>query len=128
MCLKVLGNLVWFVLEPPGIRRYSPDGKRSEVILKCRVRDSSFLLSLVYNMFLITTCTLYAVKTRKIPENFNESKFIGFTMYTTCIIWLAFVPIYFGTGNSFEVIKNHNSNIRSNLLHFALNFTINGNK
>ena len=24
-------------------------------------------------------------------------------MYTTCIIWLAFVPIYFGTGNSFEV-------------------------
>ena len=40
---------------------------------------------------------------RKIPENFNESKFIGFTMYTTCIIWLAFVPLYFGTGNSFEV-------------------------
>lgn len=24
-------------------------------------------------------------------------------MYTTCIIWLAFVPLYFGTGNSFEV-------------------------
>ncbi len=107
---QVIGNGVWFVLEPPGTRQYFPDGKRWEVILKCRVRDSSFLLSLVYNMFLITTCTLYAVKTRKIPENFNESKFIGFTMYTTCIIWLAFVPIYFGTGNSFEV--NH-----SNLYH-----------
>ena len=26
-----------------------------------------------------------------------EAKFIGFTMYTTCIIWLAFVPIYFGS-------------------------------
>ncbi|XP_054164108.1 metabotropic glutamate receptor-like isoform X2 [Oppia nitens] len=101
--IQVIGNLVWFVLEPPGTRQFHPDGKRSEVILKCRVRDSSFLLSLVYNMFLITTCTLYAVKTRKIPENFNESKFIGFTMYTTCIIWLAFVPIYFGTGNSFEI-------------------------
>jgi metabotropic glutamate receptor 2/3 len=24
-------------------------------------------------------------------------------MYTTCVIWLAFIPIYFGTGNSFEV-------------------------
>lgn len=23
----------------------------------------------------------------------------GFTMYTTCVIWLAFVPLYFGTGN-----------------------------
>ncbi|KAG8197940.1 hypothetical protein JTE90_020316 [Oedothorax gibbosus] len=74
-----------------------------KVILKCSIRDSSFLVSLIYNMLLITICTVYAVKTRKIPENFNESKFIGFTMYTTCIIWLAFVPIYFGTGNSFEV-------------------------
>nr|XP_046918549.1 metabotropic glutamate receptor-like isoform X2 [Dermatophagoides farinae] len=101
--IQIIGTGVWFLLEPPGIRKYYPDGKRSEVILKCRVRDSSFLLSLMYNMFLITTCTLYAVKTRKIPENFNESKFIGFTMYTTCIIWLAFVPIYFGTGNNFEI-------------------------
>lgn len=25
--------------------------------------------------------------------------FSGFTMYTTCVIWLAFVPLYFGTGN-----------------------------
>lgn len=24
----------------------------------------------------------------------------GFTMYTTCVIWLAFVPLYFGTGNN----------------------------
>lgn len=35
--------------------------------------------------------------------HFSESKFIGFTMYTTCIIWLAFVPLFFGTGNNFEV-------------------------
>lgn len=104
--IQVIGTGVWYLLEPPGIRKYYPDGKRSEVILKCRVRDSSFLISLMYNMLLICTCTLYAVKTRKIPENFNESKYIGFTMYTTCIIWLAFVPIYFGTGNSFEVYNN----------------------
>lgn len=26
--------------------------------------------------------------------------FAGFTMYTTCVIWLAFVPLYFGTGNN----------------------------
>lgn len=24
-------------------------------------------------------------------------------MYTTCVIWLAFVPIYFGTGSDFQV-------------------------
>ncbi|XP_068228266.1 metabotropic glutamate receptor [Palaemon carinicauda] len=99
--VQVVATVVWLIIEPPGARFDYPT--RDQVILKCRIKDSSFLLSLVYNMFLITTCTVYAVKTRKIPENFNESKFIGFTMYTTCIIWLAFVPIYFGTGNSYEV-------------------------
>jgi len=74
-----------------------------KVALKCRMKDQWFLLSLVYNMLLIVICTVYAVKTRKIPENFNESKHIGFTMYTTCVIWLAFVPIYFGTHNTFQV-------------------------
>jgi len=66
-------------------------------------KDQWFMLSLVYNMLLIVVCTVYAVKTRKIPENFNESKHIGFTMYTTCVIWLSFVPIYFGTNNTFQV-------------------------
>lgn len=74
-----------------------------KVVLKCRMKDQRFLISLVYNMLLIVVCTVYAVKTRRIPENFNESKHIGFTMYTTCVIWLAFVPIYFGTHNTFQV-------------------------
>ncbi|XP_064488692.1 metabotropic glutamate receptor-like [Ornithodoros turicata] len=101
--VQVVATVVWFVVEPPSVRREHPEGKRNEVILKCKIKDSSFLVSLVYNMILICTCTVYAIKTRKIPENFNESKFIGFTMYTTCIIWLAFVPIYFGTVNSFQI-------------------------
>lgn len=99
--VQVLITMVWMVVEPPGTRFSYPD--RRQVILKCKIQDMSFLFSQLYNMLLITICTVYAVKTRKIPENFNESKFIGFTMYTTCIIWLAFIPIYFGTGNSFEV-------------------------
>jgi len=57
-------------------------------------------------MLLIVVCTVYAVKTRKIPENFNESRHIGFTMYTTCVIWLGFVPIYFGTHNTFQVRRD----------------------
>lgn len=100
---KISLTIVWFIFEPPGVRADSPEGKRDEVILKCRVKGRSFILSLVYNMILITTCTIYAVKTRKIPENFNESKFIGFTMYTTIVIWLAFVTMFFGTNNSYEV-------------------------
>ena len=116
--LQFGATLVWVLAAFPGARSDFP--RRNEVILKCNVNDSSFLISQVrtrrekaanfskaafqvYNMLLVTVCTFYAIKTRKVPENFNEAKFIGFTMYTTCIIWLAFIPIYFGTGNSFEV-------------------------
>lgn len=102
IAIQILITMVWMIVEPPGTRFHYPN--RKEVILKCNIQDMSFLFSQLYNMLLITICTVYAVKTRKIPENFNESKFIGFTMYTTCIIWLAFIPIYFGTGNSYEVI------------------------
>ncbi|KAH8236307.1 hypothetical protein KR032_006873, partial [Drosophila birchii] len=101
IAIQIIITMIWMVVEPPGTRFYYPD--RTEVILKCKIQDMSFLFSQLYNMILITICTVYAIKTRKIPENFNESKFIGFTMYTTCIIWLAFVPIYFGTGNSYEI-------------------------
>ncbi|CAI9729621.1 metabotropic glutamate receptor 3-like [Octopus vulgaris] len=101
--IQIVFTVIWLVLEPPGTRHYFPYNKRNEVILKCKTRDISFLVSLIYNMLLIIICTVYAVKTRNIPENFNESKFIGFSMYTTCIIWLAFVPIYFGTLNAFQI-------------------------
>lgn len=55
-----------------------------------------------YNIFIVILCTLYAVKTRNFPENFNEAKFIGFSMYTTCVIWIAFIPLYFAS--DFKVI------------------------
>ncbi|VFV44667.1 metabotropic glutamate receptor [Lynx pardinus] len=94
---------VWLILETPGTRRYTLPEKRETVILKCNVRDSSMLISLTYDVVLVILCTVYAFKTRKCPENFNEAKFIGFTMYTTCIIWLAFLPIFYVTSSDYRV-------------------------
>ncbi|GAU93679.1 hypothetical protein RvY_05578 [Ramazzottius varieornatus] len=101
--VQVIASGIWLIIDPPAVDKSHPEDRRNEVVLKCKADDSAFLVSLAYNMLLIVTCTIYAIKTRKIPENFNESKFIGFTMYTTCIIWLAFVPIYFGTQGNFKV-------------------------
>ncbi|XP_030646025.1 metabotropic glutamate receptor 3 [Chanos chanos] len=94
---------VWLLLEVPGTRRFTLPEKRQTVILKCNVRDSSMLLSLTYDVLLVVLCTVYAFKTRKCPENFSEAKFIGFTMYTTCIIWLAFLPIFYVTSSDYRV-------------------------
>ncbi|XP_006003489.1 metabotropic glutamate receptor 3 [Latimeria chalumnae] len=94
---------VWLMLESPGTRRYILPEKRETVVLKCNVKDSSMLISLTYDVVLVILCTVYAFKTRKCPENFNEAKFIGFTMYTTCIIWLAFLPIFYVTSSDYRV-------------------------
>lgn len=99
--VQLIGVIVWLIIEPPDTTEIHP--YPLSAVLTCRVSTFSLMMSLVYNMFLILMCTLYAFKTRKIPENFNEAKYIGFTMYSTCIVWLAFVPIYFGSNNDYKV-------------------------
>uniref|UniRef100_A0A915PVH0 G-protein coupled receptors family 3 profile domain-containing protein n=1 Tax=Setaria digitata TaxID=48799 RepID=A0A915PVH0_9BILA len=86
--IQLIGSLIWLVIDPPGTTVLFPS--RKETVLTCKARASHLLISLLYNMFLIIACTLYAFKTRKIPENFNETRLIGFTMYSTSILWLSF--------------------------------------
>ncbi|KAK1170816.1 metabotropic glutamate receptor 1-like isoform X1 [Acipenser oxyrinchus oxyrinchus] len=83
------------IMEPPMPVLSYPSIK--EVFLICNTSNLGMVAPLGYNGLLIMSCTYYAFKTRNVPANFNEAKYIAFTMYTTCIIWLAFVPIYFGS-------------------------------
>ncbi|CAG6021579.1 unnamed protein product [Menidia menidia] len=107
ICVQLLGVLVWFAVDPPNTiidydeqRTINPMLARG--VLKCDITDLQIICSLGYSILLMVTCTIYAIKTRDVPEDFNEAKPIGFTMYTTCIVWLAFIPIFFGTAQSAE--------------------------
>lgn len=108
--VQLLGVLVWFALDPPhtvvdyGEQR-TQDPEKARGVLKCDISDLSLICSLGYSILLMVTCTVYAIKTRGVPETFNEAKPIGFTMYTTCIIWLAFIPIFFGMAQSVERVS-----------------------
>ncbi|KHJ99791.1 7 transmembrane receptor [Oesophagostomum dentatum] len=99
--VQLIGSLVWLFIVPPGSRHDYPT--RDQVVLTCNVPDHHFLYSLAYDGVLIVACTVYAVKTRKVPENFNETKFIGFSMYTTCVVWLSWIFFFFGTGSDFQI-------------------------
>ncbi|KAI4462268.1 metabotropic glutamate receptor [Holotrichia oblita] len=100
--VRVLINVVWMIISPAIAIHHYPT--REDNLLVCSSYiGASYMIAFTYPIFLIVICTVYAVLTRKIPEAFNESKHIGFTMYTTCIIWLAFVPSYFGTANDFAL-------------------------
>ncbi|KAK4287199.1 hypothetical protein Pmani_039726, partial [Petrolisthes manimaculis] len=102
--VQLIGVVGWLIVDAPTTKEVHP--YRLSAVLTCGISNVSLILSLGYNMVLILLCTVYAFKTRKIPENFNEAKYIGFTMYSTCIVWLAFVPIYFGTNNDYKGSAN----------------------
>ncbi|KRX87399.1 Metabotropic glutamate receptor 5, partial [Trichinella pseudospiralis] len=93
--IELITIVVFLIFEPPKADFDYSLPKR--VLLICRTSGLTFFAPFGFDLFLVGMCTLYAVKTRNLPENFNEAKFIGFTMYTTCVIWLAFIAIYFGS-------------------------------
>ena len=101
--------MAWLGAQPPHSvidyeEQRTVDPEQARGVLKCDMSDLSLIGCLGYSLLLMVTCTVYAIKARGVPETFNEAKPIGFTMYTTCIIWLAFVPIFFGTAQSAEKV------------------------
>ena len=92
---QVMILVIWLGIEPPSIKHAFDV---SSGTIQCGENPYIGLsIALGYNVILLL-CTLYfAFRTRKVPENFNETKFINLTTYALMIIWIAFVPIYFGT-------------------------------
>lgn len=100
--------MAWLGAQPPHSvidyeEQRTVDPEQARGVLKCDMSDLSLIGCLGYSLLLMVTCTVYAIKARGVPETFNEAKPIGFTMYTTCIIWLAFLPIFYVTSSDYRV-------------------------
>lgn len=89
-----IGISMLFVIPPETEFKYS---RKLVNLLVCKETPETILSPLAFIFLLIIMCTFYAIKTRNVPENFNETKFVGFAIYTTCVIWIAFFPIYYGS-------------------------------
>lgn len=92
--IQVILTASWLVVQTPGNKLiYYQD--TTEVTCKATAYVG-LAISLGYNFLLLIVSTFYAFRTRKIPQNFNEAKFINLTLYSIIIIWFAFIPAYIG--------------------------------
>ncbi|XP_053287760.1 G-protein coupled receptor family C group 6 member A [Pleuronectes platessa] len=95
VALQVIACICWLVIKSPSHQIVL---QPTTVLEKCNEGSYvAFGVMLGYIAFLAFVCLICAFKGRKLPQFYNEAKFITFSMLLYLISWMLFVPVYVST-------------------------------
>ncbi|NXA42094.1 GPC6A protein, partial [Eudromia elegans] len=91
--IQVIICTFWLIFRTPFVK--SNFSIPRVIILECDEGSiAAFGIMLGYIAVLAFICFMCAFKGRKLPENYNEAKFITFGMLIYFIAWIVFIPVY----------------------------------
>uniref|UniRef100_A0A8C4U7B5 G-protein coupled receptor family C group 6 member A n=1 Tax=Falco tinnunculus TaxID=100819 RepID=A0A8C4U7B5_FALTI len=91
--IQVIICTFWLVFRTPFVTQNFSIPRA--IILECNEGSIvAFAIMLGYIAALAFICFIFAFKGRKLPENYNEAKFITFGMLIYFIAWIVFIPVY----------------------------------
>ncbi|XP_065138737.1 extracellular calcium-sensing receptor-like [Paramisgurnus dabryanus] len=101
--MQVVICAVWLSTAPPTPHK-NHQYIRSKIVYECAIGSvAGFAVLLGYIGFLAALSFLLAFLARKLPDSFNEAKFITFSMLIFCAVWIAFVPAYVSSPGKYAV-------------------------
>ncbi|RVE41856.1 hypothetical protein evm_013500 [Chilo suppressalis] len=92
-----VATAAWSALRWPATPQLLHPGRARAVLVCGGELAPAQLVPLAPALALLASCVALAIRTRRLPHNFNETKFVGAAAYATCVTWVAFFPLYAAT-------------------------------